>query len=416
MKKTRLLLDRLGPDDEFAVLHIDLDHFKKINDTLGHAAGDQVLIRVAETFRTLVGDAGLVCRNGGDEFVVLLETFDGERGLHELCEAMISQLAEPMIISGGVRGIGISIGCAVSSGGGIDASGVFINADVALYAAKSAGRSCHKIFGLGMRSVSRLDVTTYHDLAGAMDAGQMDCVFQPQYDATSLMVTGAEALVRWNCPSRGLVMPQDFISEAQEAGLGSRLDEFVMDCVLKEQTRWAQAGGVVPRTTLNVSIERLMQEGWIELVSAKLLPHHSIAFEVLETACLEERTEALDDLLLKVRQAGIEIVLDDFGSGHSSVVALQTVKPDFVKMDRLLIAPLEENPAQIHILDALVRVARLEGCGVVVEGIETQKQLDAVRGLDCDVVQGYLLGLPMSGEEFSAMLSRSAIKRKSRRA
>ena len=409
---------RLDPADEFAVLHIDLDHFKQVNDTLGHAAGDQVLVRVAETFRMLVGDKGLVCRNGGDEFVVLLETFEGERALRDLCQAMIDQVAEPMIIQGEVKSIGLSIGCAVSPVSANELSEVFINADVALYAAKSAGRSCFKVFAPGLRSISRRDVTSYYDIAAAIDTGQMHCVFQPQYDAHTLEVTGAEALVRWECPTRGLLLPQDFIPEAQATGLGGRLDEYVLDCVLNEQTNWAHAGREVLGVTLNVSLERLLEPEWIEKIKAKLKPHHAISFELMETAYLRERSVELDSALAKMRQTGIEIVLDDFGSGHSSVVALQTVKPDFVKMDRLLIAPLKENPAQIHILEALVRVARLEGCRVVVEGIETQDQLDAVRGLDCDIVQGYLLGHPARGEDFIATLSRphSRIKRKSRRA
>ena len=413
---------RLDPTDEFAVLHIDLDHFKQVNDSLGHAAGDQVLVRVAETFRMLVGDDGLVCRNGGDEFVVLLESFEGERALRDLCQAMIDQVAEPMIIQGEMRRIGLSVGCAVSSASVNELSEVFINADVALYAAKSAGRSCFKVFSQGLCSMPRADVTSYHDIAGAIDSGQMHCVFQPQYDAHTLELTGAEALVRWDCPNRGLLLPQDFVPEAQATGLGRRLDEYVLDCVLDEQSSWARAGLEVFRVTLNVSLERFLEPGWVGNIEAKLKPHHAISFELLETAYLEERSDELDAALAKMRGAGIEFVLDDFGSGHSSIVALQTVKPDFVKMDRLLIAPLKENPAQIHILEALVRVARLERCRVIVEGIETQDQLDAVRGLDCDIVQGYLLGHPARGEDFIATLSHShshsdsRMRRKSRRA
>ncbi len=401
---TMSLIDRLGPDDEFAVIHIDLDHFKQVNDQLGHAAGDQVLVRVADTLSALIGNDGLVCRNGGDEFVVLLEHFEGETALRELCQTMIDQMAEPMIMQGNVRSIGLSVGCVISSGDIADASEAFINADVALYAAKSAGRSCFRQFAPSLRLVSKLDVTTYHDLAGAMDAGQVICHFQPQFDTSTLQVVGAEALVRWNCPTRGLVMPDAFIPAAQAAGLSARMDECVLDYVLEQQTAWAQAGLEVPTVALNVSMERLMQPGLVEQVSRQLEPHHSISFELLETSFLDQRTEDLDRVLNKIRNAGIRIDLDDFGSGHSSVVALQSVRPDRVKIDRMLIAPLQENPAQIHILDALVRVARLENCGVVVEGVETQVQLDAVLGLDCEVVQGFLLGRPMASGPFSANL------------
>ncbi len=401
---TKEMLERLGPQDDFAVLHIDLDHFKKVNDTLGHAAGDQVLTRVAETLRGLVGDAGLACRNGGDEFVVLLEKFDGERALRALCQSMIDEMAAPMIMKGQVRSVGLSIGCAIANGGVEDAGEVFINADVALYAAKSAGRSCFKMFCSRQRSVSPNDVATYHDLAGAMDAGHLSCHFQPQFDGETLAVVGAEALVRWDCPVRGLVMPDEFLPAAQSTGLCARVDEYVLDCVLAAQDRWAQAGLAVPTVALNISLPRLMQPDLIEQVTGKLKSHHAISFELLETSFLDQRTDALDAVLRKVRKAGIRIDLDDFGSGHSSILALQSVKPDRVKLDRMLISPLAENPAQIHILSALVRVARLVECGVVIEGIETQAQLDAVADLHCEAVQGYFLGRPVPEDEFVATL------------
>lgn len=404
---TTALIERLGPTDEFAVLHIDLDHFKQVNDTLGHAAGDKVLVRVAETLQALVADDGLVCRNGGDEFVVVIEKFEGEKALRALCQTMISQMAEPMIMQGRVRSIGLSIGCVISSGDVGDAGEVFINADVALYAAKSAGRSCYKMFAPGLRSVSQVDVTTYHDLAGAMDAGQVICYFQPQFDTKTLAVVGAEALVRWECPTRGVVLPDQFIPAAQATGLCGRLDACVLDFVLEKQTAWSKAGLEVPTVALNVSIDRLMEQDLIEQITAKLKPHHSISFELLETAFLDQRTHELDRVLANIRKAGIRIDLDDFGSGHSSIVALQSVQPDRVKVDRMLIAPLCDNPAQIHILEALVQVARLENCGVVVEGIETQEQLDAVLGLECEVVQGFLLGRPMSDETFADTLPRA---------
>lgn len=404
---TTALIERSGPNDHFAVLHIDLDHFKQVNDTFGHAAGDRVLVRVAETLCALVGDDGLVCRNGGDEFVVLIQNFENEMALRELCQDMIVQMAEPMIMQGQVRSIGLSIGCVISLGDIEDASEVFINADVALYAAKSAGRSCYKMFVPGLRSISSIDVTTYHDLAAAMDNGEVTCHFQPQFDMMGLQVVGAEALVRWNCPTRGLVMPDEFIPAAQATGLCGRLDACVLDFVLEEQNRWAAAGREVLTIALNVSMTRLLEPDLIEQITAKLQPHHSISFELLETAFLDHRTPEMDKVLSKIRRAGIRIDLDDFGSGHSSVVAVQSVQPDRVKIDRMLIRPLLQNPAQIHILEALVRIARLENCGVVIEGIETQDQLDAIKCLDCEVVQGFLLGRPLASEDFAKILPRS---------
>lgn len=403
-ERTQAVLDRLGPDDAFAALHIDLDHFKKVNDTLGHAAGDQVLVHVAETLRRLVGDDGLVCRNGGDEFVVLLENVVSEAEVSRLCQTIVDQASEPMILRGYVQQFGLSIGAAIGRGNAPDLAEVFLNADVALYAAKSSGRSCYKMFSAGLRTVSQLDMATHFNLARALDECEVICHYQPQFDSTSLEVVGAEALVRWDCPNNGLLLPNDFIPAAQATGLAPRLDEYVLDRVLADQTKWALSGLDVPTVALNISLDRLLQPGLMAQLKAKLQSHHSISFELLETAFLDDAGHEVMDVLNQVREAGIRLDLDDFGSGHSSIVALQAVQPDRVKIDRMLIAPLEDNPAQIHILEALVRVSTVQGCGVVMEGIETREQLDAVMQLDCEVLQGFYLGRPVGAADFAERL------------
>ncbi len=403
-ERTQKMLDRLGPDDSFAALHIDLDHFKKVNDTLGHAVGDQVLVHVADTLTALVGDRGLVCRNGGDEFVVLLEGFDSHDDVETLCQDIVETASDPLILRGLLQNFGLSIGAAFGTGGQTDLAEVFINADVALYAAKSAGRSCYKVFSPRLRAVSQTDMSTFYSLARALDECEVICHYQPQFDSTSLEVIGAEALVRWNCPHNGLLLPHDFIPAAQATGLAPRLDEYVLDRVLADQTRWALQGLDVPIVALNISLDRFLQPELMAQLKQKLQPHHKISFELLETSFLDDAGPALKDVLCQVREAGIRLDLDDFGSGHSSVVALQTLQPDRVKIDRMLIAPLEENPAQIHILEALVRVSTLQGCGVVMEGIETQAQLDAVLQLETEALQGFLLGRPVEAHVFAQTL------------
>jgi len=401
---TAALTGQMGPDDAFAALHIDLDYFKRVNDTFGHAAGDQVLIRVANMLKQLVGDDGLVCRNGGDEFFVLLENKTDPDDIANLCQEMIEHMAEPMILNGAALEVGLSIGGAIAQGAEPDAAEVFINADVALYAAKAAGRSCFKMFEPSLRFMSQSDMSTYFNLSQALDDCEFDCHYQPQFDRGTLEVVGAEALVRWNCPQHGLLLPGAFMASAARSGLMPRMDEYVLDRVLSDQTRWYNAGLRVPTVALNVSMDRLMHPDLLVQLQAKLKPHHAIAFELLETAFLDEINDTIADVLRQVRAAGIRLDLDDFGSGHASVLALQALRPDRVKIDRMLISPLDDNPEQIHILDALVRVATLVDCGVVVEGIETVTQLQAVQQLDCEVLQGYLLSRPMSEECFAATL------------
>ncbi|SLN17153.1 sensor domain-containing protein [Pseudooctadecabacter jejudonensis] len=404
------LLTRLGDEDSFAAMHIDLDHFKQINDTMGHAVGDQLLVRVAETLRTLVGDDGLVCRNGGDEFVVLLEKVTDEADIARLCQRMIDQMKEPLILQGHRCHVGISIGVALAKGDSTDPSEVFINADLALYAAKSAGRSCYKVFQPDVQTTSHSDVSMYVDLVRALEDCEIECYYQPQFDTRTLEIIGAEALVRWNCPQNGLILPGDFLPIVKTSGLASRFDEYVMNVVLKDQTRWANAGLEIPTVALNISFDHLMQPGFVDQVQSKLQPHHAISFELLETAFLDDITEDIAAVLAQMRAAGIPFDLDDFGSGHSSVVALQAIKPHRVKVDRQLVAPLETNPAQFHILEALTCVASLQGCGVLIEGIETQTQLQAAVDLGCEAVQGFLLGRPVPADEFAASLPASALR------
>ncbi|AGI67962.1 putative signaling protein with diguanylate cyclase activity [Octadecabacter antarcticus 307] len=398
------LLDRIGDEDQFAVLHIDLDHFKQINDTLGHAAGDNVLVRVSENLRGLVGPRGLVCRIGGDEFFVLLEHFADEAEVHQLCQDIIDQMAQPMFGYDQAKTFGLSLGCALGLGDVVDASEVFINADIALYVAKSDGRSCFKVFAPGLRAVTQIDTHAHHNLRVALTSGQIICHFQPQFDAKTHALVGAEALVRWMCPDRGLIGPDDFLPLARKTGLLPRIDDFVFGFVLEAQTKWAAAGLDVPIIALNISLERLQEPGLMQQISDRLQPHHAISFELLETTFLDTCDDGLSDTLNQLRAAGVRLEMNDFGSGRSSIVALQTVRPDRVKLDRMLLAPLETNPAQIFILKALARVAALEGCGVVVEGIESQKQLNAVLQLDCEALQGIALARPMAEAEFAKML------------
>lgn len=401
---TQALVARLGVTDKFAVLHLDLDYFKQINDTLGHAAGDAVLVHVGEVLKFLVGRDGLVCRNGGDEFVVLLYDVTTKDAVAQLCQSIIDRVGEPLVLGGQVSNIGVSIGGAITHGDVQDASEVFINADVALYSAKSEGRSCFKLFKPGMTTMSGRDATARQGLLDALKKCEITCHYQPQFDAKTLKMVGAEALVRWECPEFGLLGPDQFMPMAQKAGLVPLIDEYVFHHVLRQQTIWADQGVNVPTISLNISRERLEDPGLVGRVTRALQPHHSISFELLETSFLDDMDQGLSDTLAQLRAAGIQLELDDFGSGHSSIVALQTVQPDRVKIDRSLVTPLSHNPRQILTLQALTRLAALQGAGVIIEGIETDQQLAALDQLQCDALQGFVLARPMSGDDFMAYL------------
>ena len=403
---TLALFNRVSPGDRYVVMNIDLDHFKRVNDTLGHPAGDHVLKTVSEILTRLLHDVGQPFRVGGDEFTVLIDKAPDEAQLSTLCEDLIRELSEPMEFEGHPCGIGASIGYAIGQGAPDNPSEVFINADTALYAAKRAGRSCYRAYS-GEEDVDTGPVANVRlDLIEAMRAKRILCHYQPQFDATTLEVVGAEALVRWKCPERGLLTPDQFLPDAQQHGLMRKIDAYVFRHVADQQSDWAAQGLPFPRISLNVSKARLDADGLVPQMREVLQPHHSLAFELLETAFLDRPDTALGFKLDALRELGIRIELDDFGSGHSSIAALQALGPDGVKIDRSLVDPLITRPSQILTLQSLARIARLEGAGIVVEGLETGIQLAAVRDVDCDVLQGYALQRPMPAIEFATLIRR----------
>jgi len=405
---TAALFSRVAAGDRYAVMHLDLDHFKQVNDTLGHSAGDFVLCHVAATLRQVIGDAGLPFRVGGDEFAVLFEVAPSEQTLADMSEALIERLGRPLDYQGQQCSFGASIGYALGAGPPVNPSDVFIMADTALYSAKHAGRSCYRAYSPEVEAIVSQSANTRQDLIEALANDEIICHYQPQFDARSLEIVGAEALVRWQCPSRGLLTPDKFLPQALDAGLIPEIDEHVLRIVARQQDLWARAGVPFPTVSLNTSRARLKEDTLIEHLRDILKPHHRIAFELLETAFLDKLDSALAFKLDTLRDMGIRIELDDFGSGHSSVAALQAVRPDRVKIDRSLVEPIARRPTQILTLRSLARIARLEAAQIVVEGLETGIQLAAIRELDCDVLQGYALQRPMPAIELAALLTRTA--------
>ncbi|PTX54778.1 PAS domain S-box-containing protein/diguanylate cyclase (GGDEF)-like protein [Litoreibacter ponti] len=396
--------DAMARTDRSAVMHLDLDLFKQINDTLGHGFGDAVLETTAQRLVKIIGERGIVSRAGGDEFVILLFDAPGRAELESLCETLISRCQQPVHHDGQNCTVGVSIGVAITLGPPRNPSKLFANADAALYTAKEQGRSRFRFFDAEVRTRTERETTLRQDLVDGLVRGEITCHFQPQYDAETLDIIGTEALVRWNSPSRGILSPADFMPHARKAGLVARIDAQVFRHVIAAQSRWAAQGLNFPVVALNISMERLLGDGLVEEVRWLLQDHHRISFELLETAFLDESEPKLLRRLDRLRQLGIGIELDDFGSGHSSVVALQTVRPDRVKIDQRLVDPICTDPNQLLVLQSLTKIARLNGAQVIVEGMETGIHLAAIRNVDCDALQGFALTYPMPSDEFAALL------------
>ena len=401
------LFSTLPDNGKYVAMHIDLDHFKAVNDALGHAAGDDVLKTVSDILRATIGDMGSVFRVGGDEFTVLFATAPPSQRLNACCEEIIRKISAPMTFDRQVCTIGASIGYAISIGPPTNASDPFVNADAALYAAKRAGRFCYRAYSSEIETDFHLVSNSRKVLQDALDANQIVCFFQPQLDAETLEIAGAEALVRWNCSSRGLLTPDKFLPHALDAGLLSAIDYHVFARVAALQTAWIEQGVDVPRLSVNISSARFNDEALIDETAELLKQHHEISFELLESVFLDHPTDAQLLRLDTLRDMNIQIELDDFGSGHSSIRALQAIRPDGIKIDRSLVEPIDTRLEQIRLLKSIIDIARGEGSEIVVEGLETGVQIAAVRKLDCDRLQGYALYRPMREVEFVSLLRRT---------
>ncbi len=406
-KLTATVFNRMSQGSPYAAMHIDLDHFKDVNDTLGHSAGDFVLSKVSDILCDIIGKAGACFRVGGDEFAVFFETAPSLENLDSLCERVIAAISAPLRFEGQNCAVGASIGYAVGTGIPTSQSAIFIEADTALYAAKRAGRFCYRAYDDKICAEFHHFSNARQDLKEALQADQIVCFLQPQYDATTLEIVGAEALVRWQCPKRGLLTPAQFLPNAVDAGLLGAIDQCVFERVAALQTEWHALGLDYPRISVNISRARLEDEALIGQTRDVLLAHHRFTFELLETTFYDSPSDALLYTLDALREMGIRIELDDFGTGHSSVKALQALQPDAVKIDRSLVSSLGVHAKQLGILQNLSKIARLEAAEIIVEGLETGTHMAAIRKLDCDVLQGYVLQRPMAELEFAALLAGS---------
>lgn len=398
------LCDGADVECRCAAMHLDLDYFKQINDTLGHLAGDAVLMHVAKTLRALIGNAGLVCRTGGDEFVVFFARAPEIDEIHNLCKSIVTAFEAPFYFEGRHCAFGVSIGCAFGHGRDIACAEIFVQADAALYAAKQAGRGCYRFYSDATKTAAAPDGQSRQDLLDALMRREILCHFQPQFAAQTKEIVGAEALVRWDCPRRGLLTPDAFMPDATKLGVVDRIDADVFEQVIALQSDWHARGLSFPVIAMNVSPDRLNNALMADHVRGLIRPHHKIAFELLETAFLDDLTPEQTDRLAGFRALGISIDLDDFGSGHSSVAAMQAIGPDRIKIDQSLVSPIVALPEQIKTLQLLSQMARLENLQIVVEGLDAAAHLDAIAAVDCDILQGFALTKPLPVAAFEALL------------
>ena len=408
-----------GAGRQLALVFADLDDFKRVNDTLGHEAGDEVLLLVATRIDRVVqgirGADALVARFGGDEFVVLLQASDAEPDgdvrtmVTRLADALVRELGEPMMINGRQVFLGSSVGVALFPDDASSASTLMKNGDIAMYQAKVAGKNCYRFYSRVMDQAVERRVRMEHDLRGAWSRGELSLAYQPIYRTRDRVLVGAEALLRWNHPEDGAIAPSVFIEVAEQSGLIEAIGPQVLRSACREAAGWTTppGAGEPPFVSVNVSPRQLRSGDLAQQVASALddsgFSPERLHLELTETAVISDEANATA-LLSKLRQLGVRIWLDDFGTGYSSLSHLRRVQVDGLKIDRSFITDLLRDPDDLALTSAIVAMAHSMGITVVAEGVERQGQFDLLRERDCDLAQGYWLGHPVSAAEFSKLL------------
>jgi diguanylate cyclase (GGDEF)-like protein/PAS domain S-box-containing protein len=382
-----------------SVFLLDLDRFKAVNDTLGHPAGDTLLRLVALRLRDVIGEAGQVGRLGGDEFEVVLPNTSSKDELSKLAQGIIDSLSRPYTINGTAVSIGASVGIVTSDYDDRTSDDLMRDADLALYAAKAAGKGCFRFFAPEMHEAARERQLMESDLRVALEKGQLSVVFQPSVNASSEAVTGFEALVRWEHPEQGPVSPVQFIPLAEEIGLIDEIGEWVLRTACAEAAKWPQNISVA----VNLSPVQFKSHALPAMVRSVLsdteLPANRLELEITEGVFLSN-DEHVHEMIGNLKAIGLKLALDDFGTGYSSLSYLQRVPFDKIKIDRSFVSgasdPTSRNAALIRAMVGLASDLKMQ---TTAEGVETQDELQLVRDLGCSLVQGYIFGKPMPADE-----------------
>jgi diguanylate cyclase (GGDEF)-like protein/PAS domain S-box-containing protein len=415
-----LFLDRLGHALErraggtVAVLFMDLDHFKVINDSLGHEAGDRLLCAFAPRLQETLRPSDTVARFGGDEFVVLCEDLGGAEDAVHLAERILAGLATPLTVGSHELFTSATIGLAVARAGDTP-EGLIRDADAAMYRAKARGRGRYELFDQAMRERVSERLEIENSLRRALADGDLELHFQPIVALADHSIVGAEALLRWHHPERGWISPADFIPIAEESGLIVPIGEWVLEEAARLALRWPAPapGASQPQVAVNLSARQVAHPGFAERLGASLdrtgLPPERLSLEITETVLMEE-AEAPMEAVRKIKRLGVRLVLDDFGTGYSSLSYLNRLPIDVLKLDRSFIRPLrEQGDTTAAIVYGVVTMAEALGMTVVAEGVEEAAQLDKLTALGCDFAQGFLFAQPMPPAKLEALLRAGAL-------
>ncbi|MFP5326591.1 MAG: putative bifunctional diguanylate cyclase/phosphodiesterase, partial [Acidimicrobiia bacterium] len=405
-----LLMDRLSQAmvnmrshaNGIAVLFLDVDSFKMINDSLGHEAGDRLLIAVGNRLSEVVGPLDTVARFGGDEFVIACPEISGEDDVVAIAEAVNRAIRQPFV---GVDAtdvfVTVSIGIAIATDPSTTPDELIRDADVAMYRAKERGGVRYEIFNEQLRSriVDRMEMT--NALHRALERDELRLFYQPLVDAKTRRTVGLEALVRWEHPTRGLVLPGEFIPIAETTGLVGSIDNWVLRQACRQIQKWAASGIEPPYVSVNLSARQLADPN-VTISVAKAIQESGVdpallVLEVTESTVMEDPTASIERLQ-ELRELGVAIAVDDFGTGYSSLSYLKRLPIDRLKVDKSFVSGLGDHLEDTAIVAAVITLAHTLGLKAVAEGVESERQFEELLNLDCDIVQGYLFARPQPPE------------------
>lgn len=398
---------------QVVVMFIDLDKFKLVNDTLGHAAGDELLLECAKRLTECVREVDVVARLGGDEFVVLLTDVTDAAIVTPVAERMLKLLTTPYHLRGHDALTSASIGICFYPADGGDVTTLMKNADIAMYHAKELGRNNFQFYAEEMNQRMLHRAQLERELRAALENREFVLYYQPQVIVATGEIRGAESLIRWNHPTRGIVSPAEFIAVAEETGLIVPLGEWILDHACQTIKLWHENGIAIPYVVVNVSAAQLSND-LVKLVRNALVKHGIAAnwlmLEITETMLMEQVEEAIA-ILRRIRELGIRIAMDDFGTGYSSLSVLQRLPLDTLKIDRSFVKAIDDetdNARAVAIIGAIIAIAKELSLSVVAEGVETPTQLAFLRTLNCDTYQGYLYSMPVDTTSMEARFAKPA--------
>lgn len=398
--------DRSGK--KLALMFLDLDHFKEVNDIHGHDKGDLLLVDAARRLQQCVCDSDKLARLGGDEFTIIMEQVDGPHSIEHVANTVLAKLAEPYQLELEAAYISASIGITIYPTDAHDLDSLLKNADQAMYAAKEHGRNRFHYFTESMHQKTLNRIQLVNDLRGALEENQFHLAYQPIVELDSGKICKAEALIRWQHPKRGLVSPQDFIHVTEDTGNIIEIGDWVFREAAQALNRWRDEFGIDLRMSINTSPIQYQDSSdtmaqWFSFLKSLDLPGSAIIVEITESMLMSSHAE-ITEKLLAFRDRGIQVALDDFGTGYSSLSYLKKFDIDYIKIDRSFVSNLKAGSNDLILCQAIIIMAHKLGLRVIAEGVETEEQRQLLVTAKCDFGQGYLFSRPVSGEVFSSLL------------